>query len=405
MIPSIDDARPIAVVVASTYPRWEGDGEPGFVHELARRLTSEFRVVVVTPSSPGALAHELMDGVEVWRYRYAPRALETLVYGGGLLQHVRSAPWKALLLVPFLVGQLVAVLSVLRRLRPALLHAHWAIPQGVVVCASRALARTTTPVLLTSHGGDVLGLRGSFFARLRRWLGNRVARWTVVGAALAERLVEEGVAQEAGAFPVLPMGVDLVHRFCLGPEPRNPNEIAYVGRLVPGKGLDVLLAAMPRVIELQPHAHLLIVGEGPLAQALRDQAATLGIAESVSFVGMLPNEELPAVFRKASVHVAPFTAAQGFGLTLVESLGCGCPVITTQFSAVREIAARTPLIRLVAAGDVVALADALVAQLRDPPIQRQVEETIRKLRSRYDWGVIATAFRDLYAGLAAEYRA
>src|SRR5690606_9209651 len=64
-------SRPVLLVLASTYPRWPGDPEPGFVHELSRRLTDRFRVIALCPHAPGARTAERMDGVEVVRYRYA----------------------------------------------------------------------------------------------------------------------------------------------------------------------------------------------------------------------------------------------------------------------------------------------------------------------------------------------
>ena len=67
--------KPRLLVLASTYPRWRDDHEPGFVHELAKRQTDRFDVTVLTSSAPGAATHEHNDGVEVVRYRYAPRPL------------------------------------------------------------------------------------------------------------------------------------------------------------------------------------------------------------------------------------------------------------------------------------------------------------------------------------------
>ena len=77
--------RPVLLVLASTYPRWADDHEPGFVHELARRLTDRFRVLALVPHSPGSSTRETLDGVEVIRYRYAPGRLETLVNDGGIV--------------------------------------------------------------------------------------------------------------------------------------------------------------------------------------------------------------------------------------------------------------------------------------------------------------------------------
>ena len=97
--------RPTLLVLASTYPRRAGDHEPGFVHELCRRLAERFEVIALVPDAPGADASGMLDGVEVVRYRYAPHTLQTLVPNGGIVANLRAARWKWLLLPGFIIGQ------------------------------------------------------------------------------------------------------------------------------------------------------------------------------------------------------------------------------------------------------------------------------------------------------------
>lgn len=391
-----DQERKVALVVASTYPRWRGDGEPGFVHELARRISNGYKVIVLTPSTPGAQLHEIMDGVEIRRYRYAPRRWETLVHGGGMLQQLRRSAWKWLLLPSFAIGQVLAIRRTIRQASPAFVHAHWSIPQGVLAVIARWLAFSRTPLVVTSHGADVMGLRGPVFAGLRRWLGRRCAIWTVVGPALAERLVLERVGHDTQAFPVIPMGTDLFGRFTRKQVRRDTDQVVYVGRLVAGKGLEVLLEAMKLARMHHPTARLLLVGDGPLRKELFDRVAILELDGCVQFAGALPNADLPGVFRRACVHAAPFTSPQGFGLTIVESLGCGCPVITTSCSAASEMGIEASMLELVPAGNPAALATALSNRLGHEPSEAQANDAIVKLRNRYDWDAVSRKFEESY---------
>ena len=82
--------KPGLLVLASTYPRWKDDHEPGFVHELCKRLAGSFDVVALVPDAPGADPDGLLDGVDVVRYRYAPRWLQTLVNDGGIVTTSQS---------------------------------------------------------------------------------------------------------------------------------------------------------------------------------------------------------------------------------------------------------------------------------------------------------------------------
>lgn len=393
------DTRRVALVVASTYPRWHGDFEPGFVHELAKRMVATFRVIVLTPSSPGAASRECMDGVEVIRYRYAPQSMETLVYGGGITSHLRRSPWKCLLLPTFLMAQIFTLIRATVAHRPSIIHAHWAIPQGALATLVRVLGRQRIPLLVTAHGSDVFGLRGGFFRAIRAWVGRHIDTWTVVGDLLADKLVEEGAARTRESVAVMPMGVDLSSTFARSDHRRDTDMILFVGRLVPGKGVDVLLDAMVQVAVAVPTARLEIAGDGPLRISLESRAIELGISSHIKFHGALGNHLLPELYRVAAVTAAPFTSVQGFGLTIVEALGCGCPVVTTSLGSAREMARDVSLIQFVEPGDSSGLAQSLICALRDPPNEVRTEASVAYVRERYDWNTVALSYVRLYERL------
>ncbi|MDB5973823.1 MAG: hypothetical protein JWR07_583, partial [Nevskia sp.] len=257
---SASDFRPSLLVLASTYPRWRGDSEPGFVHELCRRLTGSFKVIAVVPSSPSAAAHELLDGVEVFRFRYAPRRLETLVNDGGIVANLRRNPWKLMLLPSFVVGQAWLAARLFRRFRFAAVHAHWLIPQGLV--AAWLCRKRRAPFLVTSHGADLFALRGRGFEIAKRLVIRRAAALTVVSTAMRDEL--ERLGADSSKVSVAPMGVDLRDRFTLSnTAQRSAHQILFVGRLVEKKGARYLVEAMPMVLRQHPQARLSIAGFGP----------------------------------------------------------------------------------------------------------------------------------------------
>ena len=172
--------RPRLLVLASTYPRWDGDHEPGFVHELSRRLTNDFYVRVLTPHHLGAANEEARDGVDVRRYRYAPEGLETLIYDGGMMTNLRRHPWKWLLVPLFFTAQLLATWRQVRSFRPHVIHAHWLIPQGLVAAILATMSRRFPPFLVTSHGADLHGLRFWPMPALKRFVARRASALAVV---------------------------------------------------------------------------------------------------------------------------------------------------------------------------------------------------------------------------------
>ncbi|MEO9089066.1 MAG: glycosyltransferase, partial [Rhodanobacter sp.] len=261
--------RPVVLVLASTYPRWRDDPEPGFVHELCRRLTAGFEVIALVPDAPGAEPSGMFDGVQVIRYRYAPRRMETLVNNGGIATNLRRSRWKWLLVPGFLLGQYVAAKRVLKRRRVDVIHAHWLLPQGLIACRLTSVAGV--PFLVTSHGGDLFGLRGRVLNAMKRRVAAASSAMTVVSSAMREEAVRVGL--KPPRMSVLPMGVDMRHRFIPDPSvQRGVDELLFVGRLVPKKGLVHLLDAMPAVLAQRPAVMLSIAGFGPEEAALKAQA-------------------------------------------------------------------------------------------------------------------------------------
>jgi hypothetical protein len=147
---------PRVLVLTSTFPRWENDTEPAFVFELSRRLAASFDVTVLSPRTPGSKRQENMAGLRVIRFPYFLQRWEKLaMHGGGILNKLKSNPLYYLMIPFFLLGQLRAVVGLLRSERFDIIHAHWLIPQGFVAALSLLITRQKIPLLCTSHGGDL----------------------------------------------------------------------------------------------------------------------------------------------------------------------------------------------------------------------------------------------------------
>ncbi|MHC1479295.1 glycosyltransferase [Frateuria aurantia] len=384
------EAKPRLLVLASTYPRWTGDHEPGFVHELCRRLTGEFEIAVGTPHAPGAPAEEVMDGVRVCRYRYAPAPLETLVHGGGIVANLRRDRWKLVLVPGFVLAQCLQAWWLQRRWKPRLIHAHWLFPQGL---AARLAAGPGYAV--TSHGGDLYGLRGGLFQRLKGWVASGARARAVVSQAMCAPL--QALAGPARSVEVLPMGVDLEHCFVAEPAVQRRG-LLFVGRLVEKKGLDVLLQALPAVLHHHPGIELRVVGDGPLRGEWEALTERLGLAAHVHFLGARPSAELPALYRAAELFVAPFVQAasgdqEGLGLVLVEALGCGCPLVVSAMPACADVYQDMPGTVAVPPGDVAALSAALGQALQQRgSLQAAVLAARPRLLDRFGWTAVTARY-------------
>jgi glycosyltransferase involved in cell wall biosynthesis len=182
--------------------------------------------------------------------------------------------------------------------------------------------------------------------------------------------------------------------------------VVFAGRLEEQKGVRFLLEALPLVRARAPRFHLLVCGTGSLDQALREQAASMGLSDDVTFTGFVPREHLIQVFHRADVGVMP-SIWESFGYVAVEMLACGLPVIVTAVAGLDLLVEhersgyKVPTLDLDRTGqvDVPALADALVAAMRADPATRarMVEEGLRRVRDELSIGAMTARTLDVYA--------
>lgn len=151
----------------------------------------------------------------------------------------------------------------------------------------------------------------------------------------------------------------------------------YVGRLVPEKGLELLLRA---AVSLPADTHLVLVGDGPDEPRLRALTHSLGLREQVHFAGRQPHEALPAWYSAFDCLVLPSVGLpvwrEQFGLVLAEAMLCGTPVIGSTCGAIPEVIADAGL--LFPEGEVEALANHLRHLRADPARARALGEAGRR---------------------------
>jgi len=352
---SAGDQRSVRVLVCSQgFPRYPADHHASFVLDHARALTASGADVHVScPAGPGLAntdaypatdRHGARATIAVRRFRYAPRRWETLAYSGGM--HHRARGSGALLLPLFLLGSLVDVVRSARRVD--VIHAHWWLPSGVIaVIAGRV---TGTPVVVQVHGTDAAMAQGPL-----RWFARWVLRRADAVIAVSEDLAGwvRGVAGVDATVLPMPLRPALsvgLHGDVTPPPADGP--VLAVGRLVPEKGFDVLIRAAAKA-----SVSVVIVGDGGEEPALRALADEVGA--DVTFAGPVAPDELGPHYRAARLVAVP-SHREGFGLVAAEALASGRAVVASSVGGLAQVVADGVTGRLVPAGDVSALADALV---------------------------------------------
>jgi glycosyltransferase involved in cell wall biosynthesis len=381
--------------IAHAYPRFAGDPVGSFVHNLAVALGEEgIQVVVVAPSAPTVPRRETIDGIDIHRFRYAPRRLETLAYTGTMSSQVAGGLAGKLAMVAFLVSGLAASRRVARRAGVDVVHAHWWFPGGLTARGLRALSGL--PYLITLHGSDLrLALGSSLGERLFRAVAARASAITAVSSWLARGAAGVG----GGAAPIvapMPVRTDLF----FPDHTREPRRLLFIGKLSPQKGLDRLLRAMAHMAE---RPALTVVGAGRVDDAaLRALARELGLDGRIEWLPILTQTELAAQYRRAAIHVIP-ALDEGLGLTAVESLLSETPVVAFDSGGMPDVVVHGQTGVLVPPGDEAGLARALDELLGDEPRRAAMGRAGRShALSVFGPRAVARRYAALYRAAAGE---
>lgn len=387
----MDLPRKRLLVVTSTFPRWSGDTTPSFIYELCIRLSRKYDVSVLAPHAMDTQAHENMNGIEVFRFRYAPASIERLAYGAGILANLRRNPLYLALVPLFLLALWRALRKLLKHENFDTVHAHWLIPQGWI--ASLLLCGQRKPrFICTVHGSDLNALRGMIFHHMQRRVFRCAEAITVVSQSLADQAIHLGI--KPARVSVIPMGVDTKDRF-LPSKSTNDNTILFVGRLAKEKGAEVLIQAMPHIMQHHPDVELLIIGDGPLRSSLEALAKELGVASRLRFVGAIPNQELPRYYQEAALVALP-SLNEGFGLAAAEAFACARPVVASNIPSLLNFIQEGINGMLFPTGDAKALAEKIAWLLANPSVRDSMGQAGRALvAEHFEWDTITARYAEI----------
>jgi glycogen(starch) synthase len=232
----------------------------------------------------------------------------------------------------------------------------------------------------------------------------RADRVIVLSAAFADLLSREYGIPHDRIF-VVPGGVD-ASRYAVTESRHEARErfglphdrplVVSVRRLIHRVGLEGLVDAMVEVRRRVPEALLLIAGRGPLEQQLRQRIASRRLEEHVRLLGFVADEDLPLLYRAHDVSIMPSVALEGFGLSAIESLAAGTPVLVTPVGGLPEVVGALDESLVLRDSSTATLADALSRALSAPGGLPPPERCARYARERFDWPVIARRVLKVY---------
>ncbi len=402
------------LITASTFPRRADDTLPTFVLDQAvalRAVEPALEIHVLAPHDAGAARREVLQGIQVHRFRYGwPESAQSLVYPA-ILPNLRASPLLILQVPLLFIAEFVALFRLCRRERPDVLYSHWFTPQAVTGALVARLLGIRH--IFTTHSSDV-----AVWHRVP-WLGplivRAVVRQAAAGTAVSKRTLaklrrffgDAEWAEVAHKLHVVPMGVEAVLTTPVDLSLREQARAAlhsaarptlvFLGRLTPKKGLHVLLAALRPLVAARPELLLLIAGEGELRSDLEAEISN-GLAGHVRLLGHVTGERKQQLLRAADVFVVPSVVtadgdAEGLPVALLEGLAAGRVCVATEASGADDILTHSVDGFIVPAGDADALRACLTGVLElDPAARERLETRARHRAAAFAWPVLAPRY-------------
>jgi phosphatidylinositol alpha-mannosyltransferase len=279
--------------------------------------------------------------------------------------------------------------ALFRELRADVVHVHGGLQPTFGIVAPAAANRAGIPVVATFHTWFARSVGYRTFRRPLQRLLDRHAATIAVSRSAVSAMSRYFRAD----WEIIPNGVDLAtfrdHPGAPGSE--GSNQLLYLGRLEPRNGLDTLLAALPRVVREVPGIELVAAGDGPWGPAYRKQAERDALP--VRFLGQVFGER-PRLYRQADLYLCPVTRAS-FGVTLLEAMACGTPMVVSDLPAFREVAGREAA-ALVPPSRPEAWADTIVSLLASPERRRAMREAGVRTVRRFGWPSVTDRLLAVY---------
>ncbi|WP_447036913.1 glycosyltransferase family 4 protein [Streptomyces sp. DSM 118878] len=375
------------LIVTNDFPPRPG-GIQAFLHNMALRLDPEQLVVYASTwkrGREGAEATAAFDAEQPFR--------------------VVRDPTTMLLPTPRVTRRAV---SLLREHGCTSVWFGAAAPLGLMGSALRKAGATR--LVATTHGHEAGWAQLPASRQLLRRIGESTDTITYLGEYTRSRVAAALTPAAAGRMVQLPPGVDekTFHPGSGGDAVRarlgltDRPVVVCVSRLVPRKGQDTLILAMPAILARSPEAVLLIVGGGPYEADLRKLAAETGVAASVRFTGAVPWSELPAHYGAGDVFAMPCRTrrggldVEGLGIVYLEASATGLPVVAGDSGGAPDAVLDGETGWVVRGGAPSEVADRISTLLADPELRSRMGARGRAwVEDRWRWDLLAERLKEL----------
>ncbi|MGC9400541.1 MAG: glycosyltransferase [Anaerolineae bacterium] len=391
-------------ILTTSFPLYEGIAVGIHVIEQARHLVKlGVDVDVLAPHHQGAKRSEVIDGIQVHRFRYMwPEKWQTLCYGAGIPTNLKNS-WGARAQLPLL--ELAFLVNGFRHARNCdVIQANWSIAGLAGIVLGKLMNK---PVVLVMYGAEVFVLGDNPLLKF-------IIRSADHVIGISRYTLEQTIAvQQPKAYSLIPPGVDVQRFYPREDTTKVERELAQkgidlsqplifaLGKFIERKGFSYLIEAIALLQEKGP-VQLMIGGRGPLKESLQKQAKELGIADRVTFLDYIPDDDLPAYYTVADLFISPSVVdsqgdTEGLGMVLLEALACETPCVASAVGGILDIIEDGKTGFFVEPGDSAAIAEKAWQLIDDEVLRQKMGKQGRlSVERQFSWQVKAQEILKMY---------
>jgi L-malate glycosyltransferase len=300
--------------------------------------------------------------------------------------------WTALEIYSYTVRALSLAQQQNKEKKYDLCHCFFALPCGIIPYFLKI------PYIVSLRGSDVPGFnkRLNHLSFIQSFVSGIIWKKAKFVVANSEGLKELALnTRKEQDIKIIYNGIDTDMFY---PKEKVNDNITHitllcVSRLIPRKGLEYLIKAMPKIIEKRKDTKLIIIGDGPEKARLKQLSVDLGVDKNIELHGYVPHEKLPQIYRSADIFILP-SLYEGMSNTILEAMASGLPIITTNTGGTKElIKGNGMIIKKKSSKDI---SDSVAMLLEDNDKISKFSKKSRELALENDWKSAAEQYLRLY---------
>lgn len=335
-------------VLASSYPRFRGDGVAPFVKSISEALSDRGHHVEVVAPYDIKVNPDPDSEIKVHRFTYVwPKKYHIMGHARSLQADIKLRPLVPFLLPLFIFFSILKLLQVAKKLNAEIIHAHWVLPNGLSAAIVAKILKK--PLIISLHGSDIfMSDKNALFRAVARWVFSQSSHVTACSQELLDRAKKINpdinitlLAWGADPEKFKPLDNRKITRSKYG-WAEEDIIIAALGRLVYKKGFHHLIDYAPGFLTNQENARVVIGGSGPIYDELNQKILGHALEDRINLVGHIPWYEVPEFLGAADIFVLPSIRDKagnldGLPTVLLEAMSCGIPCIASNIGGVNLV--------------------------------------------------------------------